>query len=254
MGSAMETCAWRKRYRGPFRAHQVGDGDGYELTNGHPVPCLPPGPLRAGLRLAVAQMLDADPAIDWAATGLGFSPDPMTLRAPDVMVWNRARSQGAPEPPGLSKRERLRLSTALLFATDPAVEWVGTAAELTPGPRMLAPGADSGSSEELRWISQVPPLAIELADEDRDEVDLEQKIRDLIDHGVRTVWVARLAGPRRVEVHAPGQATRSVSIERELTVSGILSRPVPALALFDREVALEQVLRHQLEQRSEGSV
>ncbi len=209
--------------------------------------------MRAGLRLAAALMLGADPAVDWAATGLGFSPDPTTLRAPDVMVWPRARSQGAPEPPVLPKLERLRLSAALLLASDPAVKWTGTAAELTPGPRMLARSTGDAGSEGPGWISQSPPLAVEIADGDHDGGDLEQKIRDLIDLGVRTVWVARLAGPRRVEVHAPGQETRSVSLERNLTAPGILSRPVPALAFFDRKVALAQVLKRQLELRSGGA-
>ncbi len=249
----MENCDWRTRHPGPFRAHQVGNGDGYELTNGHPILCRPPSPLKAGLRLAAAQMLGADPAVDWAATGLGFSPDPMTLRAPDVMVWARARSQGAPQPPVLSKRERLRLSAALLLTSDPAVEWAGTAADLTPGPRMLAQRPGDSGSKGPGWISQSPPLAVELVDDAHDEGDLEQKVRDLMDRGVRTVWVARLTGPRRVEVHVSGQESRSVSLERDLTAPGILSRPVPAMAFFDREVALEQVLKRQLELRSGGT-
>ncbi len=159
--------------------------------------------------MAVAQMLGADPAVEWAATGLGFSPDPMTLRAPDVMVWLRARSPGAPEPPVLSEQERLRLSTALLLGTDPLVEWTGTAAELSPGPRTLV----QGDSSEPGWITQPPPLVVELDDDDSDEGDLEQKVPELIDCGVRALWVARLTGPRRVEVHAPGQSPRNISVE-----------------------------------------
>ncbi len=249
----MKICDWRRQHPGPFRAHQVGDGGGYELTNGHPIPCLPPSPSKAGLRLAVAQMLEADPAIAWAATGLGFSQDPLTLRAPDVMVWTRARDQGAPRPPALSERERLRLSTALLLASDPAAEWTGTAAELTPGPRTIDQGKDDNDSREPGWISQAPPLAIELADELSDEGDLEQKILDLLERGVRAVWVAHLTGLRRVQIDAPGQEPRSIAIERDLTAPGILSRPVPALALFDRDIALEQVLQRQLELRTQDN-
>ncbi|MCP3960767.1 MAG: hypothetical protein GY719_23225 [bacterium] len=244
----MDISTWRREHRGPFRSHQLGDGEGYELTNGHPVPCLPPTPFKAGLRLSVAQMLGADPAVEWAATGLGFSPDPMTLRAPDIMVWIRAQSPGAPEPPALSKKDRLRISTALLLNTDPAVEWAGTAAELTAGPRALTQD-DSGKPD---WITQPPLMAVELVEEGRDEGDLEQKIHELIEGGVRALWVARYAGPRRVEVHAPGQSPRSVAVERNLTASGILSCPIPALAFFDRNVALEQVLRRELEIRGEG--
>ncbi len=245
----MDISAWRREHRGPFRSHQIGDGDGYQLTNGHPVPCLPPTPFIAGLRLSVAQMLGADPAVGWAATGLGFSPDSMTLRAPDIMVWTRAQSPGAPAPPALSKQDRLRLSTALLLNTDPAVEWAGTAAELTAGPRAHS----QGNSGKPGWITQPPPMAIELADDDCDEGDLEQKIHELIGGGVRVLWVARFAGPHRVEVYAPGQSPRSnVSVERNLAAPGILSRPIPALALFDRDVALAQILRRQLELRGEA--
>lgn len=244
----MDISAWRREHRGPFRSHQLGDGDGYELTNGHPILCLPPTSFKGGLRLSVAQMLAADPAVEWAATGLGFSPDPMTLRAPDIMVWVRAQGPGATETPALSKLDRLRLSTALLLNTDPAVEWAGTASEMVAGPRTLVQG-DSGKSS---WITQPPPMAVELADDDCDESDLEQKIHELIGGGVRVLWVARLGGPRRVEVYVPGQSPRNVSIERSLTASGILSRPIPALALFSRDVALEQVLHRQLEPCREG--
>ncbi len=243
----MEIAAWRRRYRGPFRADQIRDGDGYELTNGHPIFCPPPNPLRAGLRLAVAHMLQADPAVEWAATGLGFSPDLETLRGPDVMAWVRTEDPGAPGPPAPSERDRLRLSTALMLGTDPALGRVRTVAESLPGPRALGRDSAKEGSEDRGWVLEAPALAVEMADKDRDEEDLEQRIRDLIDGGVRLVWVARLVGPHRIEVHAPGQPVRRISKEADLTAPGILRRRVPALAFFDREVALQQVLRSQLE-------
>lgn len=245
----MDIHTWRRRHRGPFSAHQLHDGCGYELTNGHPILCPPPNSSRAALRLAASQVLNADPAVHWAATGLGFSPDSTTLRSLDVMVWVRGR--GTPEPPLLPERDRLRQATALMLATDPAADWTATAAELTPGPRMPAPATAEAASDGEDWIREAPPLAVEIADEQADEGDLEQKIQDLIEGGVQIVWVARREGPRRVEVHAQGQPIRKISTEHELTAPGILSLPLPALALLDRDAALDQ-LRLRLEMRRGG--
>ncbi len=235
----MDIHTWRRRQRGPFTAHQLNDGCGYELTHGHPILCPPPSPSRATLRLAVSQMLNADPSVEWAATGLGFSPEPGTLRALDVMVWVRA--EGTAEPPSLPERDRLRQATALMLATDPATDWVGTSAELTPGPCMLAPAKPKGEAAAAEWIHEPPPLAVEIVCDQVDEGDLEQKIEDLLEGGVRTVWVARHVGPRRVEVHVQGQSVRRLAVVHELTAPGLLTLPVPAVALLDPEAALDQL-------------
>src|SRR5882672_3978260 len=51
------------------------------------------------------------------------------------------------------------------------------------------------------WVKGVPPLAVEYADTGQDENDLTSKIAELLAAGTRHVWVVRLIGPRRVEVH-----------------------------------------------------
>lgn len=60
------------------------------------------------------------------------------------------------------------------------------------------------------------------------------------------MWVVRLNGPQRVEVHEPGVAKRTVTAEGELALPGVLSQPIPAAALFDREVAHRVALRNLL--------
>lgn len=162
----------------------------------------------------------------------------------DVVVWSRGEQ--APEPPRLTERDRLRQATALMLSTDPAAEWVDTAAELTSGPRMIEQYTAEAGARTQDWVREAPPLVVELADEQIEEGDLQQKIQDLINGGVWIVWVVRREGPRRVEVHALNQPVRRIPIERDLTAPGILSLPVPARAFFEHEAALEQ-LRLRLE-------
>lgn len=80
--------------RGPFRAEQLREGDPYELSNGHPIQCLPGGREHAGRNLTGAAVIDSDPAVEWAGIDAGYSPEPGTLRAPDVAVGSAGQETG----------------------------------------------------------------------------------------------------------------------------------------------------------------
>ena len=88
---------------GPFRADQIPEGAPYELSNGHPVLCLPTG-RRGGLsNLIGGEVLETDPAVKAAGVDVGFSKDPTHLRAPDVSVGDFANEPGwAPDAPPLA--------------------------------------------------------------------------------------------------------------------------------------------------------
>ena len=183
---------------GPFRAEQIPEGSPYELSNGHPVLCMPSGRRGGRSNLIGGEVLETDPAVTAAGVDVGFSMDPSHLRAPDVSVGD--------------------------FSNEPG--W--------------APGA--------------PPLAVEYADTGQDEAELEKKIAELLGAGTRHIWVVRLVGPRRVEVHEPGKQVRLAKPGQELTAPGILKNPVPVLALYDREAAHEATLRNLLQRRGYESL
>ncbi len=42
---------------GPFRADQIGDGDYYELSNGHPIECSPSGRDHTGPNVSGAERM-----------------------------------------------------------------------------------------------------------------------------------------------------------------------------------------------------
>ena len=69
-----------------------------------------------------------------------------------------------------------------------------------------------------------------------------------------SIWVVRLTGPRRVEVHEKGRAMRLCMPGDELTAPGILKNPVPVLAMYDREAAHEATLRNLLQRRGYESL
>jgi hypothetical protein len=72
-------------------------------------------------------------------------------------------------------------------------------------------------------------------------------VSELLRAGGRFVWVVRLTGPRRVEVHEAGQAMRVVYPGDELLAPGILQNPVPVTALFEPSAAQEVMLRNLLQ-------
>jgi Uma2 family endonuclease len=179
--------------RGPFRADQLRPGDPYELSNGHPVRCLPTGG-RGGRATSVGDgVLASDPAGRDVGVDVGFAPSQEVLRAPDLSVGEM------PDEPG--------------------------------------------------WVQGAPPLAVEYADTGQDEAELQIKIQELLAAGTRFIWVVRLTGPRRVEVHQPGQRPRIANPGEELEAPGILVNPVPVEALYDREAAQRVIFRNLLQRQ-----
>lgn len=138
---------------------------------------------------------------------------------------------------------------AAVLKSDPQVDSAGVETGYTPAPDTLrAPDVAVGNvPREPGWVQGVPPLAVEYADTGQDEADLEVKIKELLDAGTRFVWVVRLTGPRRIEVHEPGREMRSVRPGEELRAPGILRNPVPVEALYDWEVGQEITLRNLLQ-------
>ena len=183
---------------GPFQVDHLREGSPYELSNGHPVLCLPSGRRGGRSNLLGGQVLETDPAVKSAGVDVGFSLDANHMRAPDVSVGD--------------------------FANEPG--W--------------APGA--------------PPLAVEYADTGQDEDELALKITELFRAGTKLVWVVRLVGPRRVEIHEKGKRMRLGKPGDELLAPGILKNPVPVLALYDREAAHEATLRNLLQRRGYESL
>ncbi len=186
------------RSQGPFTAGQLRSGDPYELSNGHPIHCLPTGRRGAKAVNVGGGVLASDPAVQDVGVDAGYSPSPDVLRAPDLSVGE------IPDLPG--------------------------------------------------WAEGAPPLAVEYADTGQDEADLRIKIQELFAAGTRYVWVVRLTGPRRVEVHQPGQGMRVVNPDEQLEAPGILANPVPVKALYDRETADQVIFRNLLQREGYASL
>jgi Uma2 family endonuclease len=182
-----------ERSEGPFRAEHIRCGDPWELSHGEPVRVMPTGGRGADAVSAGAVALRTDPAVREAGVDAGYSPDPKTLRAPDIAIGN------VPAEPG--------------------------------------------------WIEGVPPLAVEYADTGQDETELRKKIADLLEGGTRWIWVVRLSGARRVEVHEPGRPMRMVLPGERLEAPGVLQNAVPVEALYDSSVSLEVGLTNLLQRK-----
>ncbi|WP_437903738.1 Uma2 family endonuclease [Sorangium sp. So ce327] len=183
----------RTAERGPFRAEHLRAGDPYELSNGHPVYCAPTGGRASGPNHLGSSVVGWDPAVKEVGVDTGYSPEPGTLRAPDVAVGN------VPDRPG--------------------------------------------------WVKGVPELAIEYADVGQDEEALKEKIADLLAAGTKLLWVVRLTGPRRVEVHEPRRKVRVALPGELLSAPGILKNAVRVEALYDRSEAEKSTLTNLLQRR-----
>ena len=107
---------------------------------------------------------------------------------------------------------------------------------------------------EPGWVHGVPPLAVEYADTGQDEAELRTKIQELFAAGTSFVWVVRLVGPRRVEVHRPGEKLRTANPGEQLVAPGILANPVPVEALYDREAANRVIFKNLLERQGFASL
>lgn len=146
---------------------------------------------------------------------------------------------------------KANLTGGTVLETDPTVKSAGVDIGYSEEPGHLrAPDISVGDFEDAPgWAPTAPPLAVEYADRGQDEQDLKVKIRELLDGGTKFIWVVRLVGPRRVEVHTPGQPMRLAVSGEDLLAPGILQNPVPVDALFDRDAAHEATLRNLLQRK-----
>jgi hypothetical protein len=137
----------------------------------------------------------------------------------------------------------------MVLDSDPDAPAAGVDPGISPVPSMLrAPGiAVGGLGDEPGWSPTAPPLCVEYADRGQDNDDLQKKILELMRFGTRFVWVVRMSGPRRVEVHEPGKPVRVVGPNDVLTAPGVLKNPVPVVALYDRDAAHQQTLKNLLQ-------
>lgn len=78
---------------GPFRASQIGDGDPYELSNGHAIQCMPARADHAESNLTGGAALETDPEVEWAGVDVGYSPDEGKLRAADLGLGERPKEK-----------------------------------------------------------------------------------------------------------------------------------------------------------------
>ncbi len=146
---------------------------------------------------------------------------------------------------------RANLLGGSVLESDPAVEEAGIDTGYAPSSDTLrAPDVAVGNVPNTPgWVQGAPPLAVEYADTGQDEKELTAKISELLAAGTRIVWVVRLSGPRRVEVHESGQNPRLVGPGEELTAPGILQNSVPVNALYDRDAAHAVTFRNLLQRQ-----
>lgn len=151
---------------------------------------------------------------------------------------------------------RASLVGSTVLASDPDVASAGLDAGFSPTPDSLrAPDVAVGNvPDEPGWIQGVPLLAVEYADVGQDYDELAAKIRELLAAGTRWVWVVRLVGPRRVEVHASGQPMRLANPGEELQAPGVLRNPVPVEALYEPQAGLDATLRNLLQRQGYDSL
>jgi Uma2 family endonuclease len=140
---------------------------------------------------------------------------------------------------------------ASVVGWDPAVEEAGVDTGYSPRPHMLrAPDVAVGNvPNKPGWVEGAPELAIEYADIGQDEAELKKKIAELLAAGTRYLWVVRLTGLRRVEVHEPRKKMRTVLPGEELHAPGVLKNPVRVEALYDRDAAERATLTNLLQRQ-----
>jgi Putative restriction endonuclease len=187
------------------------------------------------------------------------------LSAPGPFVASQLRdgdpyelSNGHPvycAPTGQRGSKR-NLTGGAALETDPKVASAGVDLGVSTEPGMLrAPDVAVGPiSDGSGWSKSAPPLALEYADVGQDEGELVAKIKELLEAGTQYVWVARLDGTRRVEVHEPRKAMRVLGPDGILSAPGILQNDVPVPVLFDRDAAHEATLRNLLQRQGYDSL
>jgi Uma2 family endonuclease len=150
--------------------------------------------------------------------------------------------------PAGGRHGREHIVGALSIATDPAASEVGIDVGYSPdGETVRAPDLSVGNvPNRPGWVDGAPRLAIEYADRGTDESDLQAKIGELIAAGTEWVWVVRLTGPQRVDVHPSDGDAFTVPTGGMLDAPGALSQPLPVDALFSLDRANEIALRNLL--------
>ena len=151
---------------------------------------------------------------------------------------------------------RAILVGAQVLGTDPAVTEAGIDAGYSFGPRHLrAPDIAIGNVPDLPgWIAGAPQLAVEYAGSGQDEAKLQEKIADLIGAGTRWIWVVRLLGPRRVEIHEADRPIRTLGPGEALLAPGVLQNPVLVEELYDRAASDRATLRNLLQREGYESL
>jgi Uma2 family endonuclease len=193
------------------------------------------------------------------APGMGTTPQPGTFRADQIRPGEPYElSEGhlvACLPTGGRGSGSNQLGASVV-GWDPAVEQAGVDAGYSPRPSVLrAPDVAVGNvPNEPGWIAGAPELAIEYADVGEEEEKLQAKIRDLLSAGTKIIWVVRLVGERRVEIHEPGQSCRTAWPGEHLAAPGILRNPVPVEALYERKHAEQATLRNLLQRQGYESL
>ena len=152
------------------------------------------------------------------------------------------------EPSG-RRHGRKHLVGGAVLATDPAVEEVGVEIGHVLDPWTLrAPDVSVGGvADEPGFAHSAPPLAVEYVEADADERDLARKIAQLLGAGSALVWVVRLGGERRVEVHRRDAAVSVKHSGESVEAPGVLRNAVPVDALYDRAAAHALMLRNLLD-------
>ena len=153
------------------------------------------------------------------------------------------------EPTGGHGAQKVKLGAQAILTDPAAQDDSGVDPGYAPRPNVLrSPDIAVGNvPDEPGWIKGVPLLAVEYADTGQDEAELSRKITDLLKSGTKHLWVVRLTGIPRVEVHEPGLPMRIAVLDEELTAPGILKNPVPVRALFEPGVARRVALRNLLQ-------
>jgi Uma2 family endonuclease len=135
--------------------------------------------------------------------------------------------------------------------TDPQVKIAGLDGGFALDAKTLrAPDIAVGDMPDAPgWIEGAPVLAVEYASTGQDEAQLQLKIKELLRAGTQFVWVVRLIGVRRVEIHEPGRPMRVAHVGEDLLAPGVLQNPIPVQAMFDRQMAHDLTLRNLLQRK-----
>ena len=158
--------------------------------------------------------------------------------------------------PGGRRHGGRNLVGAAAIASDPAVEEAGVDVGFTLDERTLrAPDVAVGNvADEAGFAAGAPALAVEYVEPGSDDRDLERKIAQLLEAATQVVWVVRLGGERRVEVHRADQPMVVKGRGEELAAPGILRNPIPVDALYDRRVAHRVELQNLLQREGYESL